>query len=81
MTTVTMSSKGQLVIPAAMRDQLGLTAGDRLDVRVEDSRIVISAVPDLDELSARISAYARRSGAAPVSDVGEYYQAHRTPRP
>lgn len=30
MQTVTLSAKGQLVIPKSMREQLGLTAGSRL---------------------------------------------------
>lgn len=35
MTTVTLSSKGQLTIPRNLRDQLGLTAGSRLQVSVD----------------------------------------------
>lgn len=35
MTTVTLSSKDQLTIPRNLRDQLGLTAGSRLQVSVD----------------------------------------------
>lgn len=35
MTTVTLSSKGQLTIPRNLRDHLGLTAGSRLQVSVD----------------------------------------------
>jgi AbrB family looped-hinge helix DNA binding protein len=34
MQTVTLSSKGQLVIPKALRDQVHLNVGDELAVRV-----------------------------------------------
>jgi AbrB family looped-hinge helix DNA binding protein len=44
MDTLTLSSKGQLVIPAAMRRRLGLSAGAALQVSEESGRIVLSPV-------------------------------------
>jgi antitoxin PrlF len=44
METLTLSSKGQLVIPAAMRRRLGLAAGAALHVSEESGRIVLSPV-------------------------------------
>jgi AbrB family looped-hinge helix DNA binding protein len=35
MTASTITSKGQLTIPKAVRDQLGLQSGDRVEFRVE----------------------------------------------
>jgi AbrB family looped-hinge helix DNA binding protein len=35
MTIVTVSEKGQLVIPAAMRTLLGISAGTRIELSVE----------------------------------------------
>ncbi len=43
MPTVTLSSKGQLVLPKPVRDALGLKPGQRLSITVEDRRIVIEA--------------------------------------
>ncbi len=79
---VTLSSKGQLVIPAAVREALRLGVGDSLDVSfdADKSQITLTPVPTLDELSRRVTALARRSGAAPITDVDEYYQAHRDSR-
>ncbi len=37
----TVSSKGQLVIPAAVREELGIEAGTRVAVRVEGSRVIL----------------------------------------
>lgn len=36
-----ISSKGQVVIPQAVRAELGLDQGSELDVRVEDGRVVL----------------------------------------
>ena len=37
----TMTSKGQLTIPKEVRDELRLHAGDRLEVTVEDGKVVM----------------------------------------
>ncbi|NOT86113.1 MAG: AbrB/MazE/SpoVT family DNA-binding domain-containing protein [Methylococcaceae bacterium] len=39
MTTVTMSSKGQVVLPAAIRRRLGLMAGSQLDIIEEQGEV------------------------------------------
>ena len=41
MSTTTLTSKGQMTLPKAVRDRLGLKTGDRLEVIVEDERIVL----------------------------------------
>ena len=48
MTTVTLSSKGQLTIPRELRDLLGLTAGSRLQASIDrHGRLIL--VPALHE--------------------------------
>lgn len=37
----TVSSKGQMVIPAAIREELGIEAGTRVAVRLEGIRVVL----------------------------------------
>jgi AbrB family looped-hinge helix DNA binding protein len=37
----TVSSKGQMVIPAAIREELGIKPGTRIAIRVEDGRVII----------------------------------------
>jgi AbrB family looped-hinge helix DNA binding protein len=37
-----LSTKGQVVLPAPFRRRLGIRAGDRLDARIEDGRIVLA---------------------------------------
>ncbi len=40
-----VSTKGQVVLPAAIRHKLGISAGDPLDISVEQDRIVLTATP------------------------------------
>lgn len=40
--TTTLSSKGQVVLPAAARRRLGLKTGARFDCRVQGSQIVLT---------------------------------------
>ena len=43
---VTVSSKGQLVIPAEMRATLGILPGTRVSITLEDKRIILQPVSD-----------------------------------
>ncbi len=45
MPDATLSSKHQLVLPAAVRKKLGVKAGDLLDIQVEDDHAVIRKAP------------------------------------
>ena len=49
----TVSTKGQLVIPAEMRASLGLKPGTRVALRLEGSRIILEPVTEkmVDELN------------------------------
>jgi len=59
MATARLSSKSQIVIPAAIRRRLGLSPGDLLEIRQEGDRIVVqkvrgSALAALERLSGPI---------------------------
>lgn len=76
-TVLTISSKGQLTLPAAVRRSMGLSKGDRLEVSFDEDlqRITIERARAIADLSARVSSYAKRT--EPVTDVNAYYQRHR----
>ena len=38
---VTLAERGQIVIPKEARDALGLKAGSKLQIRIEDNRLVL----------------------------------------
>jgi len=64
MTTATMTSKGQVTIPASVRMALGVGTGDRLEfVQVQPGRFeLIAATHSVTELKGII-----RKPASPVS--------------
>jgi len=45
MSAVVVSTKGQIVLPAAVRKALGLTPGMRVDIRVEGKGARITPAP------------------------------------
>lgn len=64
MTTATMTSKGQITIPAVVRAALGVEAGDRVEfVQVEPGRFeLVAATQSVRDLKGLI-----RKPAAPVT--------------
>lgn len=45
MQTVTLSSKGQIVLPQGIRRMLGLQEGDRLEVSLKDRTVQLIPLP------------------------------------
>ncbi len=45
MLTVTLSSKGQIVLPQSIRRMLGLQEGDKLEVALKDQTILLIPLP------------------------------------
>ncbi len=57
----TVSSKRQFTIPKALREQLGIKAGDRLTVAVEDGVIVLTPIGAIvAETAGSLAPYTRR---------------------
>jgi AbrB family looped-hinge helix DNA binding protein len=79
MTYATVSSKGQITLPAGARRALGLRPRDRVTIRVDRQRIVLQAAPGIlslagmagravsrdDERAAAMDHVAGRHSAAP----------------
>ena len=43
-TFTTLSSKGQVVIPAELREKLGIEAGTRIAVRIEKDHLILEPI-------------------------------------
>ncbi len=56
MPRATITSKGRVTIPKAVRDALGLRPGDRIDFDVRDGAIIghVQRVPDVMDLFRRL---------------------------
>ncbi len=59
-----LSSKGQLTVPKAVRDALGLAEGDDVVFRVEGKRAVLARTTDFLSLAGTITVPANRRNAA-----------------
>ncbi len=55
-----MTTKGQLTVPKAVRDALGLETGDSIVFRVEGHRAVLVKQPDLLDLERAVRVPAGR---------------------
>ncbi|MEN3319316.1 MAG: AbrB/MazE/SpoVT family DNA-binding domain-containing protein [Mycobacterium sp.] len=59
-----VTSKGQVTVPKAVRDALGIKAGDELIFRVEGNRAVLARTPDFLDLAGTIPVPAAKRNAA-----------------
>lgn len=50
----TITAKGQITIPKALREALGLAEGDRVVFRVEPNRAILARTPDLLALAGTV---------------------------
>lgn len=69
----TITSKGQITLPAAARRALGLHQGQRVGIRIEGDSLVIDRPRDLQALRAQIREEAEERGtwgSVPVSGDG-----------
>jgi antitoxin PrlF len=59
-----ITSKGQVTIPKAVRDALGIKEGDEVVFRVEGNRAVLARTPNLLELAGSIHVPAAKRNVA-----------------
>ena len=60
---VTLTSKGRITLPKAVRDALGLKAGDRVLFRVFEDRAVLTKIEDFLDLAGSVSVSPEKKGA------------------
>ena len=78
--TVRLSSKGQIVIPAHIRRELGLKTGRVLRLRTQSPRQIVLSLPEdepesLDEMLKRARAW-----KSPVNELDELRKLHQRER-
>lgn len=59
MTTLSVSDKGQVTLPAEIRRRLGLKGKSKLHIQVRDNEIVLKPVKSIDELYGSLHEYAK----------------------
>jgi AbrB family looped-hinge helix DNA binding protein len=59
-----VTSKGQITVPKAVRDALGIKAGDEVVFRVEGNRAVLARTPNFLDLAGTVSVPAAKRNVA-----------------
>jgi antitoxin PrlF len=59
-----ITSKGQVTVPKAVRDALGIKEGDEVVFRVEGTRAVLARTPDFLDLAGTIRVPATKRNVA-----------------
>jgi len=79
MATAVMSSKGQIVIPAGLRRQAELAAGDRVEISFDEAtqelRLHKAEPIDhlVDQLASTVAAWIK-PGTPPLDDARAFYR-------
>lgn len=63
-TTARVTSKGQVTVPKAVRDALGISEGDQLLFKVEGNRATLARTADFLSLAGSITVPANKRNAA-----------------
>ena len=72
MASSTMTSKGQITIPAEIRKQLGLSPGDRVAFRKSEHGIVIEPASSVvRRFACSLNRFAKNRPAATIEEMDE----------
>ena len=74
-----VTSKGQITVPKAVRDALGIKQGDEVVFRVEGTRAVLARTPDFLSLAGTVKVPAAKRNTA-WDDVIRKTRSVRTPQ-
>jgi AbrB family looped-hinge helix DNA binding protein len=77
MATTTVSSKGQVVIPRALREKYGLTSGTRLEVAESDAGLVLAPVKQSRSARRQTGWRTLRGSAKGTNALKEHLAEHR----
>jgi AbrB family looped-hinge helix DNA binding protein len=77
MATTTVSSKGQVVIPRALREKYRLTSGTRLEVAESDEGLVLSPLKTTRSSGRQAGWRTLRGSAKGTTALKEHLAEHR----
>ena len=77
MASTTVSSKGQIVIPRALREKYRLTSGTRLEIAESDEGLVLAPVKQARTSRAQAGWRALRGSARGTNALKEHLAEHR----
>lgn len=75
--TAKLTSKGQITVPKAVRDALGISEGDQVHFRVQGERVVMARTPDFLSLAGTFTVPAAKRNVA-WDDIVRTARAART---
>ena len=67
-TTYSITSKFQVTIPKKAREELGISANDKVQFRTGDNYLVIEKVPSMKNVADSIAADIKRRNIRPATD-------------
>ena len=77
MATTTVSSKGQVVIPRALREKYRLTSGTRLEIAESDAGLVLAPLKRVRSSPRQAGWRALRGSAKGTNALKEHLVEHR----
>lgn len=83
---VTVTSQGQITLPAAVRRSLQIMPSQKLvvsfDAETKEIRLKKNlTIDEFEQKFADIRTHVQQQHIKPITDVDTYYQTHRTGRP
>lgn len=78
MKTVTITSQGQITIPASVRREIGIKGGDKLSLTYNPftRKVELERPQSLNEIADRLTSLIKPD-TKPVKNASAYYQEHR----
>lgn len=67
-TTYSITSKFQVTIPKEAREELGISANDKVQFRTGDNYLVIEKVPSMKDVADSIAANLKERNIKPATD-------------
>ena len=67
-TSYTITSKFQVTIPKEAREELGISANDKVQFKTSNNHLVIEKVPSMKEVADSIAANIKERNIKPATD-------------